>query len=280
MRQSGRTIPLSLPRRIIGDLMYFAQRVPTVPVQRLMNLSTLVQTRRRLAQRPSWVILFTKAYAMVCEQIPELRRSYLAWPTARLYEHAQSIASVAIQRQYEGEPSVWFARLREPHRQPIVELERLLRQQRELPLTQIKHMRRLLHVARWWQPLRRLAWALALNCSGVWRERYCGTFGVTVYSKLGAESLHPLSPLTTTLNYGVIGDGSQVPVRIIYDHRVMDGPTVARALAMLEQVLTTAIHAEVESLLPTEPNCVHQPLPASNIGSSLRTQRIVDAWTW
>jgi hypothetical protein len=254
MRQSGRTIPLSLPRRIIGDLMYFAQRVPTVPVQRLMNLSTLVQTRRRLAQRPSWVVLFTKAYAMVCEQIPELRRSYLVWPTARLYEHTQSIASVAIQRQYEGEPSVWFARLREPHRQPIVELERLLRQQRELPLTQIKHMRRLLHVARWWQPLRRLGWAVALNCSGVWRERYCGTFGVTVYSKLGAESLHPLSPLTTTLNYGVIGDGSQVPVRIIYDHRVMDGPTVARALAMLEQVLTTAIQAEVESLLPTEPN--------------------------
>jgi hypothetical protein len=180
MRQSGRTIPLSLPRRIIGDLMYFAQRVPTVPVQRLMNLSTLVQTRRRLAHRPSWVILFTKAYAMVCEQIPELRRSYLAWPSARLYEHAQTIASVAIQRQYEGEPSVWFARLREPHRQPIVELERLLRQQRELPLTQIKHMRRLLHVARWWQPLRRLGWAVALNCSGVlaravlrhvWRDR-------------------------------------------------------------------------------------------------------------
>jgi hypothetical protein len=58
--------------------------------------------------------------------------------------------------------------------------------------------------------------------------------------------------LTTTLNYGVIGDGSQVPVRIIYDHRVMDGPTVARALVALEQVLTTAIQAEVESLQGTE----------------------------
>ena len=42
---------------------------------------------------------------------------------------------------------------------------------------------------------------------------------------------HPLSVLTTTLNYGVIAADGTVDVRLIYDHRVMDGSSVARALA-------------------------------------------------
>ena len=72
-----------------------------------------------------------------------------------------------------------------------------------------------------------------------------GTFGLSVYSSHGAESLHPLSPLTTTLNYGVIREDGTVPVRIVYDHRVMDGATVARALALLEQTLNQDIRAEL-----------------------------------
>ncbi len=85
--------------------------------------------------------------------------------------------------------------------------------------------------------LRHLLWWLGLNLSGYRRARNWGTFAVSVYSSLGAESLHPLSPLTTTLNYGVIADDGTVDVRIIYDHRVLDGSSVARALADLEQTL-------------------------------------------
>ena len=35
------------------------------------------------------------------------------------------------------------------------------------------------------------------------------------------DAHHPLSPLTTTLNYGVIQDNGDVAVRVIYDHRVI-----------------------------------------------------------
>jgi hypothetical protein len=91
------------------------------------------------------------------------------------------------------------------------------------------------------RPLRRLAWWYALNWSGYNRARTLGTFGMSVYSGLGAEGLHPLSPLTTTLNYGVIGTDGNVDVRIVYDHRVLDGSTVARALGDLEKVLTEHI---------------------------------------
>ncbi len=59
----------------------------------------------------------------------------------------------------------------------------------------------------------------------------------------------PLSPLTTTLNYGVIAANGDVPVRLIYDHRVMDGATVARALARLADVLDGAILGELRDLV-------------------------------
>ena len=73
-----------------------------------------------------------------------------------------------------------------------------------------------------------------------------GTFGVSVYAGLGAEGLHPLSPLTSTLNYGVIQADGTVSVRITYDHRVVDGARVARALGRLETILNREIVAELE----------------------------------
>ena len=100
--------------------------------------------------------------------------------------------------------------------------------------------------------LRRLMWWLALEVDGASRARKVGTFAVSVYSGLGAESLHPLSPLTATLNYGVIGPDGTVPVRIIYDHRVMDGSTVARALARLETILDQDMADELMAR-PREP---------------------------
>src|SRR5207253_7388938 len=97
--------------------------------------------------------------------------------------------------------------------------------------------------------VRRICWWLALNWSGYYRARNVGTFGVSVYSGLGAESLHPLSLMTTTLNYGVIAEDGGVDVRLIYDHRVLDGATVARALGELEMVLN---HQIAPALMATQ----------------------------
>jgi hypothetical protein len=105
----------------------------------------------------------------------------------------------------------------------------------------------MLDLARWPMPLRRLIWWLGLNI-GRQRGNYFGSFGITVYSGLGAESLHPLSPLTATMNWGVIGDDGKVAVRIMYDHRVLDGSQVARTLERLEQTLTNELVAELTAL--------------------------------
>ena len=96
-------------------------------------------------------------------------------------------------------------------------------------------------------PLRRAFWWICLNF-GRQRGNYFGTFAVSVYSALNAESLHPLSPITTLLNYGVMTATGELDVRIIYDHRVMNGATVARALNRLEEILLGPVLEEVRAL--------------------------------
>src|SRR5947207_3307817 len=114
---SGRSIPLSLPRRLIGDLLYFARKLPSVPVQRRLLLDRVRLARERAAARPSWCAIFLKAYGLVAAELPELRRAYLPWPWPHLYEHAVNVASVAIGRAYRGEPAVFPAHFLQPERQ-------------------------------------------------------------------------------------------------------------------------------------------------------------------
>src|SRR5262249_60928278 len=73
-----------------------------------------------------------------------------------------------------------------------------------------------------------------------------GTFGLSSYGNLGAENLHPISPLTTTLTYGPVDpDKGQVVVKLIYDHRVLDGAYIARRLGDIEEALTGPVLEEL-----------------------------------
>jgi hypothetical protein len=245
---AGRRLGLSLPRRLICDLMYFARKVPSVPVQRRMALGAVAAARAAAVPRPSWAAVFTKAYARVAASRPELRRCYLPFPWAHLYEYRDNIATVAVERRFGGEDGVFFVPIKKPEAQTLAAIDDRLRQHKEAPPESLGALRRNLLVARLPGPLRRVLWRVGLYCWPRQRAKFFGTFGVTVYAALGAASLHPLSVLTTTLNYGVIGPDGSVDVRLVYDHRVLDGATVARALADLERVLTEETVAELHAL--------------------------------
>ena len=91
-------------------------------------------------------------------------------------------------------------------------------------------------------PIRRLLWWGALNISGYKRCKRFGTFGLSSYGSLGAEQIHPISPLTTTLTYGPIDPTTgRVVVKLIYDHRVLDGAYMARRLRDIELILNGPI---------------------------------------
>jgi hypothetical protein len=242
---AGRRLPLSRARRFIGDLMRQAARVPTVSIERRMQLAPVVAARQAAGPRPSWCALFTKAYAFVAAARPELRRVYMSFPWPHLYEHPINVASVAVERHLDDEDAVFFGHLRTPEKQGLMDLDEALRRLKEEPVASIPLYRRIRKVSGLPWPLRRLAWWWGLNSSGHRRVRLLGTFGVNVVAGLGAGTLYLPSPLTTTLSYGAIAEDGSVDVRLLFDHRVVDGATIARALEDLERVLKCEILAEL-----------------------------------
>jgi hypothetical protein len=234
------------------DLLHFAQKVPSVPVERRMALAEVAAARAYAVPRPSWCAIFTKAYAHVAKSRPQLRRAFISFPKAHFYEHPLNVASIAIERQFGAEDAVFFMHLRAPEDKSLAEIDAQLRRFKTAPLETLGSVRQALLLSRLPAFIRRFAWWFGLNVWGRKRAHYFGTFAVTVYAGLGAASLHPLSPLTSTLNYGIIGPDGAVDVRLIYDHRVIDGAAVARALTDLEAVLQREIRSELLALRPRQ----------------------------
>jgi len=241
----GVVSPLSVPRRLIADLLHFAGRVPSIPLSRLMDVSALLAARKAHPARPSWSVIFMKAYAQVAMEHPPLRRALLEWPLMKIYEHPQTNCSLAIERTYDGEEGVFFGMFRAPEGQTIGELQRPLIEFKTAPLHEIGFFRRMIRISRFPTPIRRFLWSVSLNVSGRARAKRFGTFGVTTLGGRGVEQIHPLSPLTTTLTFGPIDAKGKVTVKIIYDHRVLDGAYVARRLVDLEKILNGAILEEL-----------------------------------
>jgi hypothetical protein len=246
----GRWIGLSPPRRFLGDLLHFAAKVPTVPVQRRMTIGDLALARAALPDRPCWPAIFLKAYARVVADLPQLRRAYVALPWPHLCEYPRIVATLAVERVYREEPCVFYGRIPEPECLSLSEIHTRIRQLAEAPIESVRTFRQMLTFARWPRPIRRSLFWLGLNIPRT-RPGKFGTFGLSVYSSLRAESLHPLSPLTSTFNYGVIDPDGSVWVRLVYDHRVFDGTTAARALEKLEAVLTGPIRDELDTMATT-----------------------------
>ena len=240
----GKTIALLPSRRIQIDFLYFANKIPIVPVQRRMALGALVEARKACRHRPPWTALFLKAFAILAQQTPDLRRVYIGVPRPHLYEYPASVGMVVFERQTADGAQLFAGRIKDPASRSLAELAEMLRRFNEMPLQKIKEFRRVLMIGRLPLLLRRLLMWIVLN-NGRQRANFFGTFALSVYSALGAESLRPLAPCTVVLNYGVIRPDGSVDVRFNYDHRVMDGATVARALQALEKILTQTIVSEL-----------------------------------
>jgi hypothetical protein len=240
----GRTLPLSIPRKIIGDLMHFASAVPVAAVERRMNLGALVAARGSGDDRVAWSAIFAKAFAVVAQEMPELRRTYFSLPWPHLYEYAGSVATIAIDRDFAGEPIVLGCVIKAPDSMSLREVHRKLRHAAQAPIDEIAIFRRIVRLAGLPRPIRRAAMRLGLNLARP-RANYFGTFALTTVSGLGADGVTARSVWTTLLSYGVLDHHGCLNVQIYFDHRVVDGATIARALARLEEVLNGQVLAEV-----------------------------------
>jgi hypothetical protein len=220
---------------LVLDLLNASQRVPRFAVERWLDVAELADVRERGAPRISWVVLFAKAYSMVARELPALRWSFQRWPRAGAYEAPWSAASIAINREHEGEDRLFWGTLQQPEAKGLGELQAALTRYQTRPVPEV--FAKQLRFSRWPRPIRRLGWAWRLNFAAAQRARRFGTFGISVLAGQHAYNRSHPNFLTSSLTYGPLEGGGQMLVTLICDHRVVDGLLVARALQRLEATL-------------------------------------------
>lgn len=247
---SGHFLPLSIPRRMVGDILYMGRQLTLTTTQRRMRLGAVVAARAACCPRPSWCALFTRALATVVSRRPELRRVYVPYPWPRLFEHDQVTASIVVERDYRGEPALFLARLRSPEQLDVFDLDAAIRKYKERPIEAIPGFRGALAMTRLPLLLRRtIGWTL-MNWMPRLRGKLLGTFGVSVTAGQGAAGLYLITPWTLTLLYDVFAADGAIDVRLTFDHRVVDGGLLAAALIDMEREMCGPIREELLNRRP------------------------------
>src|SRR6185295_2222707 len=95
-KPTGKYYSVSYFRRLVSDLMQFAATVPSVTIERRMDLSRLVAARKACTPSPTWSAIFIKAYSIVATSRRDLRTAYLKFPWPRFYEHTINIATLNL----------------------------------------------------------------------------------------------------------------------------------------------------------------------------------------
>jgi len=244
----GRYLPLSLPRRFLGDLAHFALRTPTATLERHMRLAPLVAAHVVAEPQLRWEAVFLKAFAVVASRRRELRQACLPFPWSRLYEHPVNVTAVGIEHRCGDEDVCFFHLIHVPERRSLLELDDQLQQMSECPIENLSACRRLLWLSSLPRPLRRLIWWLGLNVSGAWRARYLGTQAMMTLAGHGCAYRRLLSPWTSALSYGPLERDGTAAVSLTFDQRVLDGVTAAQALEEMERVLLGEIVNELRYL--------------------------------
>jgi hypothetical protein len=244
MRGTVRNI--SIPRRLVADLMHASIRVPFVSLARPLNVRQLLEARALAVRPPGWAAIFVKAFSLVAKDEPALRTLYAKWPWPSFYELPRSIAMVAIARVEDGQDCVLPQKVPAADELPLTEIDAQIRHAKDAPISEVPAFRKILRVTRLPLLLRRLMWLIGLNF-GRQRANWFGSFGVTSVAAYGAGELHALSPGPFILSYGVAEPDQTIDVVIRWDHRITDAALIAKALTRLEQVLNTEIAAELRS---------------------------------
>jgi hypothetical protein len=242
----GTVRKISMPRRLVADLMHASIRVPFVSLTRTLSVRQLLEARALAAQPPGWAAIFVKAFSLVAKDEPVLRTLYAKWPWPSFYELPRSVAMIAIARVEDGQDCVLPQKVTAADTLPLTEIDAQIRHAKDAPIDQVPAFRKILLATRLPLPLRRLIWLIGLNF-GRQRANYFGSFGVTSVAAYGAGELHALSPGPFILSYGVVEQDLTIDVVIRWDHRITDAALVAKALTRLEQVLNTEISAELRS---------------------------------
>src|SRR4030081_2135974 len=144
----GTVRKISMPRRLVADLMHASIRVPFVSLTRPINIRQLLEARALAAQPPGWAAIFVKAFSLVPEDEPVLRTLYATWPWPSFYELPRSVAMIAIARVEDGQDCVLPQKVTAADTVSLIEVDAQIRHAKEAPIREVPSFRKMLRVTR------------------------------------------------------------------------------------------------------------------------------------
>jgi hypothetical protein len=123
----GTVRKISLPRRLIVDLMHASIGVPFVSLRRTLTIRTLAEARAAATARPGWAAIFAKAFSLVARDEPILRTLYIGWPWPHFYKLPRSVGMIAIARKENGEDCVLPQKVAAPDEIALAAVDALVR---------------------------------------------------------------------------------------------------------------------------------------------------------
>lgn len=236
---------ISPARRFVIDLMRVS--VPLIVVERAMALAPVLAARAALAERPAVTALLLKAFAIVAQEEPALRRFFLRWPWPHYYEIPVSIGFLIVERHDIERNAVFGLKIGAIDGLPLAEIDRRVREGKTAPVAAVPSLQRLMTVARLPGFLRHRLWDLALAV-GRLRANHFGSFAISSVGALGIHHVVSRAPGPSLLTYGPIAPDGSLIVQLQWDHRIYDAALAAIALQRIEAALNGPIRDELLAL--------------------------------
>lgn len=244
----GRRISLSPARKFVVDYLRYARNVPSQPLVRVCDVRDVNELRRSLPERIGWSAIMIRAYSLLAQRHPKLRRVLMTWPWNHLYEHPHEVCRVAVTRTIDDEECLYFHRIEQPENLSLPEIQKAISDGQTKSIDEVPIFAVHRAFCRLPAILRRPIWWLSMNVSGAWRSAVSGTFGLTTVASMGGMSIHPPTMGNLVLSSAPIQDDGRMRITFVYDHRVHDGNTIAKALKDFEGILHNEMCGELKAL--------------------------------
>jgi hypothetical protein len=243
-----RSSSVPLQRRWIADLVHFGMKSHGVGCKWIINVAPVAAARKSRNPPVSWVAIWVRTIALAAQKWPELRMCYLPYPWARMYLHPFSVATLVVERQWNGTPAVFLDTIKHPETLSLTEIEDNFRSLRKSPVEHVGAFRLLIRIARLPVLVRRLLWSIGFYWSGRLRTRYLGSFAVNFIRAPRFSVAQTTTPISFSLWFGLVDPNEDMEVHIVWDHRLLDAMAADRLVRDLEAIMNDTVAAELSAL--------------------------------
>jgi hypothetical protein len=227
------------------DVVHFGKKSDVVGGNWSINLAQVAVARKTSRPPIGWGAIWVKAVALASRKWPELRIAYLPFPWPRLYLHPHTVATMVVEREWNGQRAVFFDQIKRPELLSLAEIDVILRGLKRRPVESVGGYRRLIRFSRLPWIVRRPLWSFALQWSGWLRSQYFGTYSVHSFPVRRAQVMQSTTPLSFSLIYGHLNADGDLLAQVLMDHRIVDGLTSHRIMLAIEAAMKEDIIAEL-----------------------------------